>query len=242
MDTQEEIDLRQVFRVVRRRFWMLVAIVVIAASVSGLTSLYLIAPTYTSSVTLMVAKRESPVLDYTTQLLDRNLVPTYAEIAKSRTVASRVITTLGLEMPVADLQRKIKVTAVNDTQVISISVDAHTPQGAMSTANAVADAFMAQVQGLMKVENVAIVDPAVAPSTASKPRPVLNVVVAAVLGCLMGLALVFLLEFMDNTIKGSPDVMRHLALPVLGTIPLIDLKREQEGPYRSDNKNAQGVA
>ncbi len=228
MDIQEEIDLRRIFAVVRRRFWVLFVMAVTAALVSGIVSFYFIAPTYTSSVTLMVAKTESPVTDYNTVLMDRNLVPTYAEIAKSRTVASRVVNALGLNTTVADLQDRIKVTAVNNTQVIRIAVDGSTPQEAQLTANAVASAFMDQVQSLMKVENVAIVDPAVAPTGASRPQPVRNVMLAAALGLMAGFGLVFLLEYLDNTMKNSDDVARYLELPVLGTIPLIDLHREQK--------------
>jgi len=226
MEIQEEIDLRQVFDVVRRRLWVLVVMVVTATLVSGVFSFYFIPPTYTASVTLLVAKRETPVADYSTLLLNQNLVRTYAEIARSRTVAQRVVDALGLHTTVSSLQERINVTAVKDTQVIRVSLEGPTPQEAQLTADAVAAAFTDQVQSLMKVDNVAIVDPAVQPTSPTKPRPLLNIAVAMMLGVMVGFGLMFLLEYLDNTIKDSDDVARYLDLPVLGAIPLIDLKVE----------------
>ncbi len=44
--------------------------------------------------------------------------------------------------------------------------------------------------------------------------------IAGVLGLMLGMFLVFLLEYLDNTIKTPEDVERYLGLPVIGTIPM----------------------
>ncbi|MHB9145034.1 MAG: YveK family protein [Symbiobacteriia bacterium] len=226
MELEQEIDLRQLFGVVRRRFWIVAVLTLTAVLVSGIASVYFIAPTYTASVTMLVAKRDAPVADYSTLLLNQNLVRTYAEIAKSRSIAGHVVESLNLKIPVETMQKRINVAAVKDTQVIRISVDGATPQEAQAAAIAVSSVFIDQVKGLMKVENVAVIDPAEAPTDPTKPRPLLNVAVAGVLAVMLGFGLMFLLEYLDNTIKTHEDVARYLGLPVLGTIPLIDLKDE----------------
>jgi len=55
-----------------------------------------------------------------------------------------------------------------------------------------------------------------------KPRKLLNIAIAAVLGMMIGLGLIFLLEYLDNSIKTEEDVERYLALPVIGAIPEIN--------------------
>jgi capsular polysaccharide biosynthesis protein len=35
-----------------------------------------------------------------------------------------------------------------------------------------------------------------------------------------GLGIIFLIEYLDNTIKTPEDVQKHLGLPVIGTIPV----------------------
>lgn len=57
-----------------------------------------------------------------------------------------------------------------------------------------------------------------------KPNKQMNLAVAFLLGLMVSVALAFVLEFLDNTIKTPEDVVRQLDLPVLGVIPAADSK------------------
>ena len=72
--------------------------------------------------------------------------------------------------------------------------------------------------------SVVVVSPAIN-AYKVKPNIKLNLAVAMVLGLMIAVGLAFLLEFMDNTIKNSDDVEKHLDLPVVGLIP--DITREK---------------
>ena len=54
------------------------------------------------------------------------------------------------------------------------------------------------------------------------PRWGLMIPAGVLLGLTLGLALTFLLEFMDTSIKGPADVTRRVGLPILGVIPHVD--------------------
>jgi non-specific protein-tyrosine kinase len=65
--------------------------------------------------------------------------------------------------------------------------------------------------------NVVPVEEATPPNLPVRPRTLLNVVVAAIIGLMLGAGMVFLIEALDDTL--SPDaVARQLGLPVLGVI------------------------
>ncbi|MHB1418338.1 MAG: GumC family protein [Bacillota bacterium] len=66
-----------------------------------------------------------------------------------------------------------------------------------------------------------VVSPASLPSSPVKPNKKLNIAIAGVLGIMVSIALAFVLEFMDNTVKTPEDIQRHLGIPVLGRIPVI---------------------
>ena len=70
------------------------------------------------------------------------------------------------------------------------------------------------------VNYLTVIDPAVIPD---KPiaSPIRNTALASVVGLLIALGIVFLLEYLDDTIKTSDDVQRVLALTTLGSIPKI---------------------
>lgn len=72
--------------------------------------------------------------------------------------------------------------------------------------------------------SLVVVSPAMAPAEPVKPKKKLNMAVALVLGLMAAVALAFVLEFLDNTIKTPEDVAQHLELPVLGMIPLADIR------------------
>lgn len=57
------------------------------------------------------------------------------------------------------------------------------------------------------------------PDKPVKPNKELNILIAVVVGLMASMGLVFLLEYMDNTIKTSGDVENVLGIPVLGVIP-----------------------
>lgn len=74
----------------------------------------------------------------------------------------------------------------------------------------------------VKAAGVSIIDRAVTPQNPVKPRKKLNVAIAGFLGLFVGLGLVFLMEFLDTSLKTADDVERYLGLPILGQIPVFE--------------------
>jgi len=72
----------------------------------------------------------------------------------------------------------------------------------------------------MQTSNVTVVDPGIVPEIPVRPRKLLNVAIAAVLGVMVGVGLALLQEFLDTTVRSPEEVESVLQLPVLGQIPL----------------------
>ncbi len=214
-------ELREYLAVMRRRLWILLAVPTVAALTAALLSLFAMKPVYEASTTLWVIKQEAASLDYTTLLLNRNLVKTYGEVAQSRAVMQAVMNKLRLSESLGELQKRIQVTPVRDTEIIEITVQDGEAKRAADIANAVAATFTDEIGKFIRLDNVRVVDPAVVPLTPVKPRPLLNTAIALVLGAMAAVGLTFLLESLDVTIRTPEDAERHLGLPVLGMIPLI---------------------
>lgn len=221
-------ELREYLAIVRRRFWILLTVPTVAALTAALLSLYAIAPVYEAGTTLWVVKQEATSIDYNTLLLNRNLVKTYGEVAKSRAVLQAVIRTLGLPETVETLQKRVRITPIRDTEIIGITVEDGDPERAAAIANATAAAFMNEIKNFIRLDNVRVVDPAVVPHQPVKPRPLLNTAIALMLGLMTALGLAFLLEYMDVTIRTPEDVERHLGVPVIGIIPVIESVKATE--------------
>ena len=77
-----------------------------------------------------------------------------------------------------------------------------------------------------------IVDPAAPPTEPSSPRLLLNTAIAGLIGLLLALALVYLLAYLDDSLKSADDVEAVLGLPTLGTITRMKGGKERSEIYR----------
>jgi capsular exopolysaccharide synthesis family protein len=77
-----------------------------------------------------------------------------------------------------------------------------------------------------------VVDPATPPAEAASPRVLLNTLIAAIIGLALALGLVYLLDYLDDSVKSPDDVESVLGLPTLGAITRMKVGREQGEMYR----------
>lgn len=222
----EEISLRELFFVLRKRIALIIVLFLIAVFVAGLLSYYVLESEYQTFTTLMVGKpkdyQTENKIEYNDLMINQRLVSTYGEIIKSRVVTDKVIENLGLDLSFNAFKNKVNVNLVKDTEIIKIQVTDNDPLLVADIANEIAVVFIESVKDIMKVENVQVIDEAQVPQMPIKPRPMLNMAISGILGLMAGIFLAFLLEFLDNTIKTSDDVERHLELSVIGAIPIFE--------------------
>lgn len=79
---------------------------------------------------------------------------------------------------------------------------------------------------------IVVVSQATTPTHPVKPKKVLNMAVAGILGLMLFTGLAFVLEHLDYTIKTPEDVAQYLELPVIGTIPMAT-RKTAESSYGS---------
>ena len=66
--------------------------------------------------------------------------------------------------------------------------------------------------------NIVVLTPATEPMDASRPKVVLNTLIAIFLGTLLGVGGALLLELLDRRVRSTDDLVEMLELPVLGVI------------------------
>ncbi len=77
----------------------------------------------------------------------------------------------------------------------------------------------AQISSGLKSSNIRIVDPAMIPSTPSRPAKARNIALAFLVGLVGGIGLALLREYLDNTVKTPDDVETLIGLPSLAVVP-----------------------
>lgn len=223
---EETIDLREYFAIIKKRFWIIGLISVIAMVISGVISFFVLSPVYEAKSTLIVntEKNEDTQMITGDQFnVTQKLAVTYGEIIKSRTVLEDVIKNLKLDYEYENLTDNVTVSPVKDTQIISISVQDTNPKKARDIANEIPKVFEKEVKRITKANDIQVIDKAILPQNPIKPNKMMNVLIAAVLGMMIGLFVVFLIEYLDNKIKTAQDIEKHLGLSVIGVIPNEDI-------------------
>lgn len=227
---EETIDLIEYFKIIKKRAWIVVLITILFMLVSGIVSFFLIKPQYQADTTLIVnAEQSSSTNNIITgdQLnVTQKLTLTYGEIIKSKSVLNSVINKLNLDIEYDELLNDLKVEPVKDTQILSISVINTSPEIAMKIANNIPIIFSKEVKRITNANSVEVIDKAKLPETPIKPNKVMNVLIAGVLGFMLGLFIIFLLEFMDRKIKTVEDIEKYLNLPTLGVVPNENLEKK----------------
>src|SRR5699024_9180556 len=109
------------------------------------------------------------------------------------------------------------------------------PELAANIANEMAKVFIEKTEDFMEkkiqiVDGVEIEEEPTAPKLINEayisknpvsPNPMLNMVIAGVVGVILGVFMAFILEFMDRSVKSSKDIESQLNIPVVGNIPKI---------------------
>ncbi len=86
----------------------------------------------------------------------------------------------------------------------------------------------ARLRGL-RTSNIKVVDRAEVPGSPSAPNKKRNIILGLFLGLMGGMGLAFLLDYMDNSVKGGDDVQKATNLPTLGIIPEFDPNKSRSG-------------
>lgn len=221
-----EINMKDLIRLVLRKWWIFVICSLIFGSATYVWTNYFTIPVYSSSTTLYVGKNiESQGIQTSDLSLGSILIHDYRELAKSKLVASQVIDEMGLQkISAGSLAGRIGVSQKNESRVIQISITDTNPQRAMELANKVAEVLQEKIIEIMQIENVQIIDRAELQPFPISPNKRLNYMIGIIIGLILGMGIILLIVYLDNTIKTPEDVQNHLGLPVIGNIPLFHVK------------------
>lgn len=96
----------------------------------------------------------------------------------------------------------------------------------------IVDNLRAELAGKLQLSNIRIIQYATVPAEPIGPNRLKGIMIAGGIGLLMGCGLVYLLDYLDNTIKSQEDVEKYIKLPYLGHIPTIKVRSKSSAEKR----------
>lgn len=226
-----ELDLMTIIEALLSRIKLIVTIVVIVALIAGFASVFLQQKKYTASVRFYVSNNKDVIsqnIDSTDIDASTKLVPTYAELLKSKAVVADVIEETNMDCEVDQLIGMLNVEMITDTQMLVLKVVANNPDDAFIIANALADIAPAKITEIMNGSVIKVVDYADRPLAPSSPNVIKNIIIGIMLGLVLSVIIVILLEISDSTIKSEDNIKDMFPdIPIIGVIPHISVENAE---------------
>lgn len=220
-DDYDTIDLLEVLEVVRQHILIIILVTVIAAAAGFSFSRFVMVPQYEASALMIVNTRQDTTANVTSDQINSatKLVSTYSIIIKSDTVLQQVISNLGLTLTYDQLKERVTVSAVDDTQVMQITVRSDNPEWARQVCEQITTISPDVILESVEAGSVKLISQAAVTPEPVSPNVMKNTAIAAVLGLVVSIGIVVLRELLDNKIKSEDDIRKYLDLPVVGVIP-----------------------
>jgi len=235
-----EIDLLSFLKLLRKRLWVILLFVLVATVLVALFTRYYVQPVYEASVKMIVNKaneREgSPNLDLESVNVNIKLIDTYKEVIKSTAIMDVVVNRLPeYKLNSTDLIKNVKISSVNETQVMTLSIEQPSYEQAATIVNTISAVFKQQIPSIMNIDNVLILNEAKLTDKVpmSKPNLQLNIAVGFIISFVIITAIVVLIEHLDDTIRSEEDIEDVLGVPTLAMVARLNRKDVKSKTKRS---------
>lgn len=232
MDNEENevIDLTEILSAVRQHLLELIFVTLAAALVGFTASKFLMNPKYDSSALMIVNTRQDVNANVTSDQINSatKLVSTYSIIIKSDTVLQQVIDNLGLNLTYAKLNKRVTVAAVDDTQVMKITVQSDSPEWARQVCEQIITVAPDVIKEAVEAGSVKVISNASLATEPVSPNIKKNTMLAAAVGFVLVIGIIVLQVLLDNKINTEEDVTKYLDMTVLGVIPQYDQGGKKE--------------
>ncbi len=221
-NTNEEIDLKELFYLIRSKIWIILLTGILTASGTGLVSSFCMTPIYTSTAKLYILGKSASLTDLNLSdlQLGSQLTQDYMVLVKSRPVVTQVIENLGLDMTYEKMVSILTTNNPSNTRILEIRADYPDPYLAKKIVDEFAAVSSSRIAKIMDTSEPAIVEEGFMQPYPSGPDIKKNILIGGFLGIILAGGLIIVLHLLNDTIKDSEDVERYLDLNTLGLIPI----------------------
>lgn len=215
-----EIDLKELFFELKKRWWMILIAMVLGAGAFGAYSKFVMVPQYKSTSMVYVLSKETTLTSLADLQIGSQLTKDYSVIVTSRPVLQQAIDNLGIyNMSYRELRSKLTIDNPTDTRIMSLTVTDKDPYTAKALVDSVAQTSSQYIAEIMEMTPPKIIEDGEIPTVQSSPNTKKNAAIGGMLGAVLVGGVIVLMTVMNDTIKTEEDIERYLGLSLLASIP-----------------------
>ena len=241
-DDETIIDLRHLIIVLKNNMISIIIWAVLGLIISLGSVFLLVEPKYSSSIDILVNQKASnEQVQYTTQQADLQAINTYKDVLTKPIILAPVLKevkrTDNYQGNVSTLEDSIKVTNQTNSQVVTVTVTDKNAYVAADVANTIGKVFSKKVKKMMQVDNVTIVSNAKVNNSPVSPNKKVFALAGVVIGAFVGIAITFIKELTDKTVKDSSFLTDELGLTNIGSVYHLDINDNDYGVVKVIARN-----
>lgn len=214
--------LLELLGLLRKRLALVVALPLVCALVTGAYCFFMMSNVYTATASMYVLAQNESSQDSANLSTDLNASQMISNDVATLLTSDRVLDETAQDVGLEDLDAyETSVTSETTSRVIQLSVTGPDAQTAADIANGMVDNVSAIAREVMSIESVNLIDAATAPASPSGPNRPLYVVVAAMAGLFLAVAIVVVADMLNTKVRNQEEVEELLGIPVIGRVPMM---------------------
>lgn len=214
--------LLELLGLLRKRLALVVALPLVCALVTGAYCFLMMSNVYTATASMYVLAQNESSQDSANLSTDLNASQMISNDVATLLTSDRVLDETAQDVGLEDLDAyETSVTSETTSRVIQLSVTGPDAQTAADIANGMVDNVSAIAREVMSIESVNLIDAATAPASPSGPNRPLYVVVAAMAGFFLAVAIVVVADMLNTKVRNQEEVEELLGIPVIGRVPMM---------------------
>ncbi|HAT4319803.1 YveK family protein [Clostridium perfringens] len=225
---ENTISLQEIAYALKKRWKLIALITIVATLVSAILSFFVIKPQYEAKAKLFIGKQETQennAYNNSDVMMYQQLMKTYAELVKTSDLVTKAVKSANLnynQNEIKGILNNLTANPSSDTQILDLSFKGGNPKDVLKITEAITNEFISESKELIPNGNVQVIQKPQLPDRPISPNKKRNILIAFVLGLVLGGGIVLSIEYLDNTFKSREELEKTLELPIIGAIPDYD--------------------
>ena len=227
----ETLNIKDILKILKNRVSIIIITALITTIGSIILSYFFIKPIYATTAKLFIGMptinddgsgNSSWDFSYYKQLIEP-----YSEIIKSDELSERAIKRGKLNISQQALSNSLMVD-IGSGQVMKLSIYTINSKDGVKILDAVIEEFIETSSKLITKSNVSVLSHPkypIAPVSPNKPK---NIIFGFCFGLALGISLVLIINYFDNSVKGKEDIEKYVGLPLIGLVPMCRKKKKRK--------------
>ncbi len=219
---EKEVSITDILTVLWVNKFLILILACLVSTLFIVQAVYFTAPLYAADGMLYATNKDNVLVQEEINQSDiissRSLGYTYIEILKSRSFLTEVSEATGGHYSWKDIKSMLTVSSLNETELLSISVQANNSEDACNIARAILDKAPGKIKSVLNGGDVTVVDYVSDTGTLVDVRIPLRAMLGFVVGGFIGAAIAFLRNVFDRKVHKGDDVIKRYNVSILGSI------------------------